>query len=337
MFDDVLALWKKLNTQYPANESNLMATLVIAAEQTKMVWDPVALWDTVSTQTANMDAQRVARGKLHEANATSILNQRTIASMENQLYNLDNSTRTFYTGIELHGKMLFPLIAAYNRVEELDPETFWNEMIERNPLTPKILSIIRQKNSHIPSDPSCAQFWMALRNCPARLLFGENDWLDDIPPDCWTSKVIATLDYLSEAESQDPTVRKKQHRLLNSLNFEGFNFIRYFNSLVVDDRFPWCPMRYLACKCISDGKRFGWAFMIAHAIWPHRCRRTQNIDTFSIDIGSVTGKVNHFLSPSSEGFALWYPAFDPAWGGIHNTLERKLTFIRRTSIANGRS
>jgi hypothetical protein len=122
-------------------------------------------------------------------------------------------------------------------------------------------------------------------------------------------------EYLSEAESQDPTVRRKQHRTLDAL---GFNFVRHFNSLVVDDCFPWCAMRYLACKYISDGKRFEWAFMILSAIWEPRCRRAQSFEMFSIHIGWVTGTVNLFLNPSSEGFLLWEPAFDPARDGIYN-------------------
>jgi hypothetical protein len=108
--EGVVALWKKLNSQYSANESNLMATLVVAAGQRTMNWDMVGLWDSVASHTINMDAQRIARGKLNEANTNSVLNQQTLVPMENQLYKLDNSTRRLYTGIELHGKMLFPLL-----------------------------------------------------------------------------------------------------------------------------------------------------------------------------------------------------------------------------------
>jgi hypothetical protein len=167
---------------------------------------------------------------------------------------------------------------------------------------------------------------MALRNSDASLSLGDDDTFQSIPPgisDCSTGEIIAALDYLSDTESPDPVVRKKQHRSLNSL---GFNFVRHFNALVVDDRFPWCAMRYLACKYISDGKRFQWAFMILSAIWEPGCRTTQSLENFSIHIGSVTGMVNLFLAPSSESFTSW------VWGGKHK-LTAQANITRRSNTA----
>jgi len=209
---DVIMLWKKLNTQYPANECNLIATVAVAAGQTKMNWDLIALWHSVQSHTLNKDVQRIARGKLREIN----LNQLNIVTM---LSSIDFGTYDF-------DNMRVALTAAYNRLEDLNPEGFWSSMIQRNPLPPTLLSIFRQKYLHIPSDPSCARFWMALRHCHPAPFSEKDDSLNAIAcesDDCSTSEVIAALDYLAEAESQDTTVREIQHRLLN--HSSGLNCI----------------------------------------------------------------------------------------------------------------
>ena len=263
--EDVISLWKKLNARYLANESNLMSTLVRAADQTKIAWDPVRLWNSVLPHTVYLDTQRVVRGKFSDACKKWIYDENAVISMVDELQKLDNSTLTNGNNVQRHKDMLIPLIGAYDRLEQLNRERFWKTIIERNPLSPKILSIIREKYSYIEGDPACPEFWMAMTDQPPRPIVG---WVSSIvgpsepgPLDCSVEQVVAALDYLSDYESADPTVRKKQHFLVSSL-------VQRFNFIVVDDRLRWCPMRYLACKHISDERRdTDWAYMILDAIW----------------------------------------------------------------------
>ena len=143
--------------------------------------------------------------------------------------------------------MRVALTAAYNRLEDLNPEWFWSSMIQRNPLPPTLLSIFRQKYLHIPSDPSCARFWMALRHCHPAPFSEKDDSLNAIAcesDDCSTSEVIAALDYLAEAESQDTTVREIQHRLLN-------HSTQFRSAFQPSCRRQWCPLVPNEISCLQ--------------------------------------------------------------------------------------